>query len=184
MQAFLQNCLRDYDDDLEWQEEQSYAARAAWRVTTTMALGKGVTIWWSNKLQLFLHQGSALINSQNSHKDMSSLMCRRRSIKILLRRSIKILLPWSIKILLRWSIRILLRRSIKILLRRSIRILLWQSIRILLWWSIKILLWWSILRGREARPPYGVSGKGDHSNTRESIRSENMDRLRALVPSH
>jgi hypothetical protein len=29
MQAFLQNCLRDYDDDLERQEEQSYAARAA-----------------------------------------------------------------------------------------------------------------------------------------------------------
>ena len=37
---------------------------------------------------------------------------------------------------------------------------------------------------REARPPYGVSGKEDRSNTRESIRSENMDRQRALVPSH
>jgi hypothetical protein len=29
MQAFLQNCLRDYDDDLERQEEQSCAARTA-----------------------------------------------------------------------------------------------------------------------------------------------------------
>ena len=29
MQAFLQNCLRDYDDDLERQEEQSCAACAA-----------------------------------------------------------------------------------------------------------------------------------------------------------
>jgi hypothetical protein len=29
MQAFLQNCLRDYNDDLKQQEEQSYAARAA-----------------------------------------------------------------------------------------------------------------------------------------------------------
>jgi hypothetical protein len=29
MQAFLQNCLRDYNDDLKRQEEQSYAARAA-----------------------------------------------------------------------------------------------------------------------------------------------------------
>ncbi len=37
---------------------------------------------------------------------------------------------------------------------------------------------------REARPPYGVSGKEDHSNMRESIQSENMDRQRALVPSH
>jgi hypothetical protein len=37
---------------------------------------------------------------------------------------------------------------------------------------------------REARPPYGVSGKEDHSNTRELIRSENMDRQGALVPSH
>ncbi len=37
---------------------------------------------------------------------------------------------------------------------------------------------------KEARPPYGVSGKKDHSNTQESIPSENMDRQRALVPSH
>jgi hypothetical protein len=37
---------------------------------------------------------------------------------------------------------------------------------------------------REARPPYGVSGKEDRSNTRELIPSENMDRQRALVPSH
>jgi hypothetical protein len=37
---------------------------------------------------------------------------------------------------------------------------------------------------REARPPYGVSGKEDCSNMRESIPSENMDRQRALVPSH
>jgi hypothetical protein len=29
MQAFLQNCSRDYDDDLKRQEEQSYAARVA-----------------------------------------------------------------------------------------------------------------------------------------------------------
>ncbi len=29
MRAFLQNCSRDYDDDLEQQEEQSYAACAA-----------------------------------------------------------------------------------------------------------------------------------------------------------
>jgi hypothetical protein len=32
---------------------------------------------------------------------------------------------------------------------------------------------------RETRPPYGVSGKEDRSNTRESIQSENMDRQRA-----
>jgi hypothetical protein len=37
---------------------------------------------------------------------------------------------------------------------------------------------------REARPPYGVSGKEDLSNTWESIQSENMDRQRALLPSH
>jgi hypothetical protein len=37
---------------------------------------------------------------------------------------------------------------------------------------------------REARPPYGVSGKEDCSNTQELIQSENMDRQRALVPSH
>jgi hypothetical protein len=36
---------------------------------------------------------------------------------------------------------------------------------------------------REARFPYGVSGKEDCSITQESIRSENMDRQRALVPS-
>jgi hypothetical protein len=29
MQAFLQNCSRDYNDDLKQQEEQSYAAHAA-----------------------------------------------------------------------------------------------------------------------------------------------------------
>jgi hypothetical protein len=29
MQAFLQNCSRDYNDDLKQQEEQSYAACAA-----------------------------------------------------------------------------------------------------------------------------------------------------------
>ena len=38
--------------------------------------------------------------------------------------------------------------------------------------------------GREARPPYGVSGKEDRSNMREPIPSENMDRQRVLVPSH
>jgi hypothetical protein len=36
----------------------------------------------------------------------------------------------------------------------------------------------------KARPLYGVSSKEDHSNTWESIQSENMDRGRALVPSH
>ncbi len=36
----------------------------------------------------------------------------------------------------------------------------------------------------EARPPYGVSDTEDHSNMRELIQSENMDRQRALVPSH
>jgi hypothetical protein len=58
-------------------------------------------------------------------------------------------------------------------------------------WSVKILLWVIFCNGaecigmaREARPPYGVSGKEDRSNMRESIRSENMDRQRALVPSH
>jgi hypothetical protein len=34
-----------------------------------------------------------------------------------------------------------------------------------------------IVMAREERPPYGVSSKGDRSNTRELIRSENMDRL-------
>jgi hypothetical protein len=29
MRAFLQNCSRDFDDDLKRQEEQSYAAHAA-----------------------------------------------------------------------------------------------------------------------------------------------------------
>ena len=37
---------------------------------------------------------------------------------------------------------------------------------------------------REARPPYRVSGKEDRSYTQESIQSENVDRQRALVPSH
>ncbi len=37
---------------------------------------------------------------------------------------------------------------------------------------------------RKARLPYRVSGKEDHSNMQESIRSENMDRQRVLVPSH
>jgi hypothetical protein len=36
----------------------------------------------------------------------------------------------------------------------------------------------------KARLPYRVSGKEDRSNMRESIQSENMDRQRALVPSH
>ncbi len=73
MWVFLQNYLRDYDDDLEWQEEQSYAACAEWRVTPTMALGEGVTIWGGNKLQLLLHRESVLINSEQSQKYVLSL---------------------------------------------------------------------------------------------------------------
>ncbi len=184
MQAFLQNCLRDYNDDLEWQEEQSYAARAAWRVTTTMALGKGVTIWWSNKLQLLLHRGRVLINSEQSQRYVLSHVWSgvskyyfRGVSKYYFRGMSKYYSHGVSKYYFCGVSKYYFRGVSKYYFREVSKY--YFEYKYARQSGVEC-----IGVARKARLPHGVSGKEDRSNMRESIQSENMDRRRALVPSH
>jgi hypothetical protein len=110
MQAFLQNCSRDYDDDLEQQEDERAHHMIKQQVTTVTSSRECVDE--QSQRELSLESKVTPAKRQNMRRRSNSPKC-----------------------------------------------VSWAS-------------------------PSEVSGKKTRNNTQESIRSENMDRRRALVPSH
>jgi hypothetical protein len=110
MQAFLQNCSRDYDDDLEQQEDERAHHMIKQQVTTVTSSRECVDE--QSQRELSLESKVTPAKRQNMRRRSNSPKC-----------------------------------------------VSWAS-------------------------PSEVSGKKTRNNTQESIRSENMDKRRALVPSH
>jgi hypothetical protein len=141
-----------------------------------MALGEGVTIQQSNKLQLLLHRGSVLINGEQSRRYVLSRVWSGLSkynfcgvSKYYFRGVSKYYFcgvstyyfcgvsKYDFRRVSKYYSRGVSKHYFEYKYARQSGV---ECIGV----------------ARKARPPYGVSGKEDRSNTRESIRSENMDR--------
>jgi hypothetical protein len=141
-----------------------------------MALGKGGTIRRSNKLQLLLHRGSVLINNEQSQRYVLSYVWSGVS-KYYFHGMSKYYSHGVSKYYSCGVSKYYFHEVSKYYFRGVSKYYFeYKYARLSRVECIGV--------ARKARPPYRVSGKEDCSNTRELIRSENMDRRRALVPSH